>query len=313
MPDRSPVDIATDQKTRVRSFFDESKPWQGDLYGAQDDYFSRVIRRRKEYALAMLREVADLDRGKALDIGCGSGVYIEELLAMGFEVSGVDLAPEMLATCHKRFDGRAGARVQLHQADVEHLPFEDGQFDLVVCVGVLGYLLSDERALTEIQRVLKPGGYLLLNLTNMYSLSDADFVLRRKVRYLLRPSAPDPIGDASPEYALQSEWMLKHRGYFFKSYDLPQYEKILKGRGLIKTDVMTYGFEFRVLRGLGIFPRRWLDSAELALEKLVRKRKIPYLSYAGWVFTGVFRNERGGQAPLVHTSRPAQGEVAISG
>jgi SAM-dependent methyltransferase len=195
---------------------------------------------------------------------------------------------------------------------VEHLPFEDAQFDLVVCVGVLGYLLSDDRALTEIQRVLKPGGYLLLNLTNMYSLSDADFVLRRKVRHLLRPSAPDPIGDASPAYALQSEWMLKHRGYFFKSYDLPQYEKILKDRGLVKTDVMTYGFEFRVLRGLGFIPRRWLDSAELALERLVRKRKIPYLSYAGWVFTGVFRNERGGQAPGIHAPRPSQSRAAIS-
>jgi hypothetical protein len=106
--------------------------------------------------------------------------------------------------------------------------------------------------------------------------------------------------------------MLKHRGYFFKSYDLPQYEKILQGRGLVKTDVMTYGFEFRILRSLGFIPRRWLDSAELALEKLVRKRKIPYLSYAGWVFTGVFRNERGAQAPAVPAPRRVKGGVAIS-
>jgi len=302
MPDITAVDVASDQKTRVRSFFDESKPWQGDLYGAQDDYFSRVIRRRKDYAFGMLREIADLHRGKALDIGCGSGVYVEELVAMGFDVSGVDLAPEMLATCRKRFEGRSDAKVHFQQADVEHLPFPDGGFDLVVCVGVLGYLLSDERALAEIQRVLKPGGYLLLNLTNMYSLSDADFVLRRKVRKLLRPSAPDPIGEASPDYALQSEWMLKHRGYFFKSYDLPLYVRMLRDRGLVQKDAMTYGFEFRVLRRLRVIPRRWLDGAELALERLVRRRKIPYLSSSGWVFTGVFRNEGGGVPSAAATS-----------
>lgn len=276
-----------DQKSRVRSFFDESKPWQGDLYGAQDDYFARVIRRRKEYAFGMLRDVRELHRGSALDIGCGSGVYMEELLAMGFDVTGVDLSAEMLATCRKRFEGRDN--VHLCQADVEHLPFPDGQFDLVVCVGVLGYLLSDEQALAEIRRVIKPGGFLLLNLTNMYSLSDADFVLRRKIRSLLRPSGPDPIRDASPPYALQSEWMLKHRGYFFKAYDLRTYERMLRERGLHRADAMTYGFEFRVLRRLPLIPRRWLDGLELALERLIRRRQIPYLSYAGWVYTGVFR------------------------
>jgi SAM-dependent methyltransferase len=293
------IDLTTDQKSRVRSFFDESKPWQGDLYGPQDDYFARVIRRRKDYAFAMLRTLNGLPTGSALDIGCGSGVYLEELVAMGFKVSGVDLSAEMLATTRKRFEGRAA--VDLQQADVEHLPFADGAFDLVVCVGVLGYLLSDEQALAEIRRVLKPGGYLLLNLTNMYSLSDADFVLRRKFRALFRPSAPDPIGDASPDYALQSEWMLKHRGYFFKAYDLPRYTRKLSDRGLVLKNAMTYGFEFRVLRHIRPL-RKLLDAGELALERLIHRWKIPYLSSAGWVFTGVFRKEQGEQAPGTATS-----------
>jgi hypothetical protein len=84
--------------------------------------------------------------------------------------------------------------------------------------------------------------------------------------------------------------MLKHRGYFFKSYDLPRYEKILRNQGLVKQDAMTYGFEFRVLRRLG-FLRGWLDRAELALERLSRQKGIPFFSNAGWVFTGVFRKQ----------------------
>ncbi|MGD0338881.1 MAG: hypothetical protein ABSB78_08840 [Bacteroidota bacterium] len=51
---------------------------------------------------------------------------------------------------------------------------------------------------------------------------------------------------------------------------------------------MTYGFEFRILRRLPFIPTRWLDNAELALERLVHRFDIPYLSYSGWVYTGVF-------------------------
>jgi len=179
-------------------------------------------------------------------------------------------------------------RVHLRQGDVENIPLPDNQFDLVLCVGVFGYLLSDERAQAEIRRVLKPGGILLLNLTNMFSMSDADFVVRKKLRSLFGGKKAVENQESCPDYAIQSEWMMKHRKYFFKSYNLRKYERILGDRGFRRIDAMTYGFEFRIFRRIPIIPKRWLDSAELALERLVRRHNIPYLSYSGWVYTGVF-------------------------
>jgi ubiquinone/menaquinone biosynthesis C-methylase UbiE len=290
MPDTVPAVQDVDHKQKVRSFFDESKQWHGDLYGSRDDYFSCVIRRRKDYAIEMLKGIPGLPHGKALDIGCGSGIYMEELVALGYEVTGVDISAEMLATCRKRFgmEENDSDRIHLRQGDVEHLPLLDHQFDLVICVGVFGYLLSDELAQAEIRRVLKPGGILLLNLTNMLSMSDADFVVRKKIRSLLGGKKAGENQEECPDYAIQSEWMMQHRKYFFKSYNLRKYERILDTKGFRRLDAMTYGFEFRILRKIPLIPKRWLDSVELALERLVRRRQIPYLSYSGWVYTGVF-------------------------
>ena len=209
---------------------------------------------------------------------------------MGFDASGMDISEEMLAVTRSRLATAVSeGRLQLAQGDVEHIPFEPNSFDLVICVGVFGYLLSDEAALGEVLHVLKPGGYFLLNLTNMYSLSDADFVWRRKVRTFFGASQPDGESPKCPEYAMQSPWMLKHRRYGFKSYNLWKYERLLGNLGLQRIDAMTYGFEFRLLRRWRLVPERFLSGIELWMERALRRVAIPYLSYSGWVYTGVFR------------------------
>jgi ubiquinone/menaquinone biosynthesis C-methylase UbiE len=284
------TDSPVAQKDKVTSFFNDSKPWQGDLYDVQHDYFARVIQRRKAYAMEMIGKLPGMPPGTALDIGCGSGVYLEELLQKGFDACGMDISNEMLSVTRNRLAGAiAEGRLRLAAGDVEHIPFDRNEFDLVICVGVFGYLLRDEAAIAEILRVLKPGGYLLLNLTNMYSLSDADFVLRRKITSLVRGSAATEGMPACPDYAMQSPWMLKHRRYGFKSYNLWKYERLLHGMGFRRLDAMTYGYEFRILRRWKVLPERWLSAIELAMEKAFRKVTIPYFSYSGWVYTGVFQ------------------------
>jgi SAM-dependent methyltransferase len=290
--DASAVIDSSTQRSQVTRFFDESKPWQGDLYKSEDHYFARVIQRRKAYAMEMIRRLPGIPPGKVLDIGCGSGIYLDELFTMGFEAYGIDISEEMLEVTRKRL-AAAGATNRLHltRGDVEHIPFDDGMFDLVVCVGVFGYLLRDETALAEVMRVLRPGGYFLLNLTNMLSLSDADYVLRKKLRSAFTGrNAPGDL-PASPDYALQSPWMLKNRKYGFKSYNLWKYERLLHGFGFRRIDGMTYGFEFRLLRRWKLLPERFLSALELWMERVLRRVTIPYLSYSGWVYTGVFRKQ----------------------
>ncbi|WP_460031194.1 class I SAM-dependent methyltransferase [Megalodesulfovibrio paquesii] len=68
-------------------------------------------------------------RGRSLvEIGCGPGVFLDVFWQAGFDVSGVDAQPAMLAAARERL----GDRVELHQAAYDHLPFADREFDFVV-------------------------------------------------------------------------------------------------------------------------------------------------------------------------------------
>lgn len=100
-----------------------------------------------------------------LDVGCGVGATPALLVKKyGARVVGVDISPLMIERARERVEReRLGRRVELKMADVCSLPFGDGEFDSVVCESVLTFVRNKERALREMARVLKPGGYLGLN------------------------------------------------------------------------------------------------------------------------------------------------------
>ena len=104
---------------------------------------------------------------RILDIGCGTGEHLVHLKRLGFRIAGIEPAPAMLAE----------ARSLLPDADLRSgvatdLPFEDGSFDLCLSVEVLRYLHPEDidRSLTEMQRVLAPGGKVFVTLVNAFAL-----------------------------------------------------------------------------------------------------------------------------------------------
>ena len=112
-----------------------------------------------------LHVVAALDlkpRDRVLEVGFGGGVGLAMVLAHEPEVvlSGMDLSPEMLVRCRKRF----GERVALAQGSVESLPYPDRSFDKVFGVNVSYFWPDIERALSEIGRVLSASGLLVLGI-----------------------------------------------------------------------------------------------------------------------------------------------------
>lgn len=102
----------------------------------------------------------------ALEAGSGAG-GITELLAeaVGQEgsVAALDLTPELLQTTRARMDPSPfGSRVTYHEGDIEHLPFEDGRFDLVWSSRTVHHLPDQLAGMRELRRILKPGGRLAL-------------------------------------------------------------------------------------------------------------------------------------------------------
>jgi ubiquinone/menaquinone biosynthesis C-methylase UbiE len=106
-----------------------------------------------------------------LDAACGTGVLGGELARRGTTVIGVDICREML--------DRAAKRLNLCVlSDIARLPFRSGAFDLVVCRQGLTYV-QPERGLSELRRVVRAGGNLLISLITPYSEADYDWFERR--------------------------------------------------------------------------------------------------------------------------------------
>src|SRR5438094_6069951 len=137
---------------------------------------------RQRFALDMV-EAAIPPCSKILDAGCGPGVMAGKLMERGYAVWGIDFAEPMIRKARELCGSD-----QFGVGDVEHIPFPDNTFDVVVSLGVIEYLESDEQALREIRRVLKPGGRAVIAISNGRSVvRRIDGVLFRLVS-LLRPA-----------------------------------------------------------------------------------------------------------------------------
>ncbi|MFF8971808.1 class I SAM-dependent methyltransferase [Streptomyces sp. NPDC014995] len=115
---------------------------------------------------AMLRLAGDVGGLHVLDLGCGAGHYAAELLRRGAaRVVGVDGSESLLRAARARLGDRAAA---LHHHDLEQpLTFlADGSFDLAVMALVHHHVEARARLLSEIRRVLRPGGALLVSTTH---------------------------------------------------------------------------------------------------------------------------------------------------
>ncbi|MFA5005171.1 MAG: class I SAM-dependent methyltransferase [Candidatus Omnitrophota bacterium] len=108
-------------------------------------------------------ELAGKPQGKALDLCCGTGRIGRALKENGWNVRGLDICAEMARISSQHFC--------VLQAKAEKIPFADNSFHLVTCRQTFQFLNAAE-ALSEIRRVLVPGGNLILSLTVPFSDMD---------------------------------------------------------------------------------------------------------------------------------------------
>jgi SAM-dependent methyltransferase len=126
------------------------------LFRVEQSHWWHIGRRKilAEFVEDICRSVTDR-RPRILDVGCGTGANLLMLSKYG-AAEGVDISEDALAFCRER----GLDKVKLGAA--EELPYEDGTFDLVTAFDVVEHMDNDLAGLSEMRRVLRPGGRVLL-------------------------------------------------------------------------------------------------------------------------------------------------------
>src|SRR3954471_24912899 len=117
------TELATpaEAKAKVEGLFD---PLALEYVREREQQFSFVSQKR--IVMELLRGY----RGRLLEVGCGPGVMLPDLLAMGFEVHGVDVSAEMIRRAEQRMASHTlGSRCRVSVGDVERLRYSEASFD----------------------------------------------------------------------------------------------------------------------------------------------------------------------------------------
>ena len=144
---------------QTRNIYDDvlmRSTWWSRLYmnlfwGGVDD---------NEIARKVLGYIPDTFRGSLLDVPVGTGVFTYEKYGIikDADVICLDYSEDMLLQAEKRFKANSLRHVRTKQGDVGALPFNDGQFDVVLSMNGFHAFPDKERAYSEVNRVLKTGG-----------------------------------------------------------------------------------------------------------------------------------------------------------
>jgi len=136
------------------------------------NYDSELIQALPDSAVASYCGVGNpftlgvIRKGEAvLDIGCGAGIdtiVAAMMVGPAGTVAGIDMVPEMLARARENLRMTDLKNVIFEEAYGEKLPFADGGFDVVISNGVFNLIPDKAKALSEVVRVLKPGGRLMM-------------------------------------------------------------------------------------------------------------------------------------------------------
>lgn len=125
------------------------------------------LRRSKKF----LAQIAKLlgqppEKIRLLDVGCSSGAFLHAAVKLGFRAEGVEPAPKAAATAQ-------AAGLKVHQGLLQEAGYADGQFDAITLFEVIEHLQQPQELLQECQRILRPGGILLVGTGNAGSWSMA--------------------------------------------------------------------------------------------------------------------------------------------
>lgn len=194
-----------------------------DKYGTwyDDERFSSYYDFINKEEIAFL---APFVKGKrTLEIGCGTGIILNEISKIAKDAHGIDLSDGMLKKALEK-----GLKAQV--ADATSLPFKDKEFDVVYSCKVLAHVKDIKKALSEITRVTKDDGVMLLEFYKKPSVKKLASDIRKTDSVFTRYDGLSDIKSYLPKNSEIFTWRgIRVLSPHSKLFDVPVVKSVLKG------------------------------------------------------------------------------------
>ena len=177
-------------KTELQQMFsaeNDGSKWDQMYSSGEPNFEKYIFQARRDYVLSLITETM-AGEATILDLGCGSGPLLTELVELGYSCVGLDYSLDMLDFARKNLVERSLADSCLIQAESGGLPFPDQKFDCIASLGMISYVPDMENSVAEMHRILEDDGKLIITYRNYYRpvFFDPIHFLKHVKRVLLR-------------------------------------------------------------------------------------------------------------------------------
>jgi SAM-dependent methyltransferase len=268
-----------DKHYQKLAFTDQTTIEYWDQVYDQKGFYGDCYRQRMGTILSWLDSLSLSENSIILEAGCGAGRFAREAAKRGYNVFGMDYSYGMIDKARSICKSKNELNVAFLQGDIEALPLKTSSFDVIVCLGVVGYLKSVDKALDSLARALKPGGVLAISIVNKACLVyRLDFPLLliaiakkvlKGIAALWKKSAD--INNASP----------------FTTYIIPKFRKSLELSGFRVLEYKTVPWKLLTFCGKEVFPKKIATNITLFFEQF---SNIPVVGSFGGMC--IFKGEK---------------------
>lgn len=244
-----------------------------EVYTRQD-FIGLCFRERINTALDWIDKSNLSLNSKILDVGCGTGLFVNEIFRRGYKAFGIDYSFEMLESSKNICSIQLDKRAILSQADLESLPFKNSSFDVVVCLGVVAYLLDLDKAFKELVRILKSDGILMLSIVNKARLinrMDIPLLFKNQVQKMI-------LKYKLPFYKVSEE---TENRLTRKTYSIPYIINVMRRYNFVVSEYKTVPLGLLTFLGKEIAPKNLNVTITMFFEQYTN---IPVIgSFGGMV------------------------------